>query len=88
MRYMSHPNDRERWMCLFPALIAAGHSWDLDDIHRWLDQHLPPDEDGMDDHDAIEVYAWADMALHQSRPSDLTTWAEDTIARARDELAG
>ena len=47
-----------------------------------------PDEDGMDDHHAIEVYAWADMALHQSNPSNWTRWAEGTIQSARDELAG
>ena len=87
---MFHPNDRERWMTLFPALVAAGYTWDINDIYRWLEEHWPvlPDEDGMDDHQAIEVYAWADMALHQSNPSDWTRWAEGTIQSARDELAG
>ena len=30
----------------------------------------------MDDHHAVQVHAWADMALHQSNPSDWAGWAE------------
>ena len=87
---MLHSNDRCRWMSLFPALIAAGYSLDINAIFRWLDKRwpVPPNESGMDDHHAIEVYAWADMALHQSNPSDWAGWAEGTIRYARDELAG
>lgn len=87
---MFHPNDYERWMCLFPALIAAGYRWDINDIDQWLKEHWPglPNKDGMKHRNAQMVSAWADMALHQSRPSDWTSWAEDIILLARAESMG
>ncbi|MYC69407.1 MAG: hypothetical protein F4X17_01715 [Gemmatimonadetes bacterium] len=87
---MLHPNDRERWLSLFPALIAAGCTWNINDIYRWLDEHWPvdPDESGMDNHYAIEIYAWAEMALYQSSETGWRDWAEGTIEHAREQLGG
>lgn len=84
-----HPADREKLMSLFPALIAEGCTWDVDEIDGWLDEHwpVPPDEDGMDDHNAIEVSAWAEMAAYQSSETGWSGWAEGIIELAREELA-
>ena len=84
-----HPIDREKRMSLFPALIAEGCTWDVDEVDGWLDEHwpVPPDEDGMDHHNAIEVSAWAEMAAYQSSKTGLSSWAEGIIDLAREAQA-
>ena len=82
-----HPDDRDRWMSLFPALVAAGYRWDIDDIYEWLNQHWPgPEGDrGMDHEDAIDVCAWAEMALAQRDPDP---WGESIVQKIEADLAG
>ena len=82
-----HALDDQRWMSLFPALIAAGYTWNVDDVYIWLGEHWPGgDDDGMD-LDAIRVYAWAEMALEQANPSDMSDWGERTVQHIENELA-
>ena len=83
-----HALDEQRWMSLFPALIAAGYTWDIDDIYTWLGERWPSLEDDDDlDHDAIKVYAWAEMALEQANPSDMSDWGEFIVQKIEKELA-
>lgn len=77
---MLHPNDAERWMSLFPALVAAGYSWDMDDIGDWLERNWAST---MANRGAAKVYAWADMAQEQHKRR---TWAENLIQRWQTEL--
>ena len=54
-----HILDEQRWMSLFPALIAAGYIWHMDEIYDWLEQKWPGPEGrrGMDNRGARKVYA-------------------------------
>ena len=83
--HMMHPNDYERWMCLFPALIAAGYTWDPDDVYHWVVRHWPKGlGSGVRNRRAAQISAWARMALAQSSDlSDWADWAEHTVNRAK-----
>ena len=84
-----HILDEQRWLSLFPALLAAGYTWDINDVYTWLGEHWLRLEDDDDlDHDAIKVYAWAEMALEQANPSDMSDWGESIVQNIEDELAG
>lgn len=84
-----HMFDEQRWMSLFPALVAKGYRWHMDDIGEWLSRWPGSEDDsGMDNHDAIRVYAWAEIALEQAAPSDGSDWGASIVQRYEDELAG
>ena len=79
-----HPNDSELWMCLFPALVSAGYTYDADDIYLWVEQHWPGPLDPDDRRRrAVQISAWARMALSQSdRSKDWTKSAERIVSSA------
>ena len=84
-----HISDERLWMTLFPALIARGYTWHMDDIYEWLSRWPGIRGDrGMDNSNARKVYAWAQMALHQSDPENRSDSADYIIQNSEDELAG
>lgn len=58
-----HPNDVERWVSVFPALLDAGYDYDADAVAAWLRSHLAPSErDKPDQQPEDSIYAWASAA--------------------------
>lgn len=83
-----HPNDIERWVSVFPALLEAGYDYHEDDINEWLGI-LPKFGDPDPTH--TDIYAWRQRRRswpHAARSATTTPSATSARWLAIADAAG